>query len=146
MMQHAAENYQMSEEPQGCQMAKMVKEVTPTQAWQLLQNKKALLVDVRTEQELSDDGQPDITAIGGESINIAWRLAPDFESNPRFMQQLQDVAGFDTTILFLCRSGQRSYDAAIVAGDTGFTDCANVIDGMEGVNGWKASGLSWGCK
>lgn len=42
-------------------------------------------------------------------------------------------------LFFICRSGVRSKTAAMLMTDYGFTNCYNVIDGMEGSkygNGW----------
>jgi rhodanese-related sulfurtransferase len=56
-------------------------------------------------------------------------------------------------VLFLCRSGARSHDAAIAATAAGYTQCYNVLEGFEGdrdahghrgaLNGWQAAGLPW---
>ena len=55
--------------------------------------------------------------------------------------------------MFLCRSGHRSHDAAIVATQAGFLECYNVLEGFEGdkdalqhrnsVGGWRVAGLPW---
>jgi len=57
---------------------------------------------------------------------------------------LKQVTNSNDTILFLCKAGGRSYEAASAALQSGFTQCYNVVDGMEGENGWKASDLAWG--
>ena len=59
----------------------------------------------------------------------------------------------DTTILFLCRSGQRSASAAKAMTDAGYANCYNIAEGFEGdkddaghrgsKNGWKVRGLAW---
>ena len=56
-------------------------------------------------------------------------------------------------IFLICRSGQRSLEAATYPTSLGFTKCRNVIDGFEGfpdknlqrstVNGWKYNLLPW---
>jgi len=56
-------------------------------------------------------------------------------------------------VLFLCRSGGRSHDAAVAATAAGFGACYNVLQGFEGdrdpdahrntVGGWRAAGLPW---
>jgi rhodanese-related sulfurtransferase len=55
--------------------------------------------------------------------------------------------------MFICRSGQRSHGAAMVATQAGYADCYNVLEGFEGdknqnnqrnkKNGWRAAGLPW---
>ena len=141
MTQHA-EGSQASQGPSGSHVAQ-VKEVSPTQAWEMLQNEQAVLVDVRTEQELPDDGQPDLSQTGGEFFNIPWRLAPEFRANPFFMQSLKEKVSPQSVLLFLCRSGGRSYEAAQAAMAEGYAQSYNVIGGMEAEEGWKASGLAW---
>jgi rhodanese-related sulfurtransferase len=56
-------------------------------------------------------------------------------------------------LLFLCRSGVRSQNAAKAVTAAGFTRCYNVLGGFEGnpdehghrgtMEGWKVDGLSW---
>ena len=56
-------------------------------------------------------------------------------------------------IFLICRSGNRSSDAAEFLTSRGFTNCFNVKDGFEGeigpshqrstINGWKYSKLPW---
>ncbi len=142
MMQHA-EGTRTPTESMDSQ-GKAVREITPTQAWELLQNNKALLVDVRTEQELPDYGKPELSSIGGKSLLLPWRLAPDFEANPHFIDQLKAQATSDMTLLFMCKLGGRSFEATQYAQEHGYQECYNVIGGMEGEHGWKASNLAWG--
>ena len=52
-----------------------------------------------------------------------------------------------------CRSGGRSHNAAMIAMQSGYADCYNVLEGFEGdrdaqghrntVGGWRAAGLPW---
>ena len=56
-------------------------------------------------------------------------------------------------LVFLCRSGARSRNAAIAMTQAGWIPCFNVSDGFEGpldpwrhrsvVSGWKAGNLPW---
>ncbi len=128
----------------GSPLSETVKQVTPTQALEMLQNHQTLLVDVRTEQELPDAGQPDLSSIGGESILIPWRLAPDFEANPHFAEEFQAKAKPEQTILFICKSGGRSFEAAQLAMQLGYDQSYNIVGGMDAERGWKASNLAWG--
>ena len=141
-MMHQAGQRQNS--PQGDTISpNAVKNITATQAWDLMQNEKTILVDVRTEQELPDYGQPDITATGGESLLLPWRLAPDFEPNIHFLDELSKTASVSDSLLFLCKVGGRSHEAAITANAAGYEHSYNIVGGMDGENGWKASGLAW---
>ncbi len=56
-------------------------------------------------------------------------------------------------VLFICRSGGRSHNAALLATQAGYADAYNVLEGFEGdrndeghrntVGGWRAAGLPW---
>jgi len=56
-------------------------------------------------------------------------------------------------VLFICRSGGRSHNAALTAARSGYADAYNVLEGFEGdrnqeghrntVGGWRAAGLPW---
>ena len=58
----------------------------------------------------------------------------------------------DTTLLFLCRSGGRSHEAATLAAAAGYPRAFNILEGFEGEKGpdgrrghqgWRAAGLPW---
>lgn len=144
MMQKTVEHPTLSGENRV--LIEKVKELTPKQAWQKIESQKTILVDVRTEQELPDAGKPDVTETGGESVLISWRLSPDYEANPHFIDQLKQVAKPEDTLLFMCKLGGRSYEATQAAMEAGFSDCANITGGMDGEQGWKASDLPWGAQ
>lgn len=127
-------------------------DVTPVDTFAALQHDPtAALVDVRMPQELSFVGMPDLAPIGKSVAVVPW--------NPHMTQdQLVDqlaAAGLaaDQPIYFLCRSGARSLNAAILATHGGFTKAYNISGGFEGpldtaghrgtVAGWKADGLPW---
>jgi rhodanese-related sulfurtransferase len=116
-------------------------DVTPEEAWYLFAHGDALLVDVRTAEELQTVGYvPD-------SIHIAWATGNSLERNPNFMRQLESRVNRQDAILFLCRSGRRSVAAAEAASRLGFRNVYNVTEGFEGVqghgNGWRAYDLPW---
>jgi rhodanese-related sulfurtransferase len=49
-------------------------------------------------------------------------------------------------VLFLCRSGIRSLEAAQFASSIGYTDCYNILDGFQGTikgAGWQKNNLPW---
>ena len=120
--------------------------VLPAEAHALTQ-KGAKLVDERTGAERHFVG----SVPGSEAIE--WNNFPQGQRNPSFLEQLEEVARKDQTVLFLCRSGARSHHAAIIATDAGWEDCYNVLEGFEGdkdpaghrgtVNGWRKAGLPW---
>jgi rhodanese-related sulfurtransferase len=126
--------------------------VTPYEAYQLLQgDPRVKLVDVRTEAERAWVGR---VAIGPEQhVAVEWNTWPGGTPNPAFATQLQEVAGKDEVLLFLCRSGVRSRHGARVATEHGYAECYDVLEGFEGdkdseghrktVGGWCHAGLPW---
>lgn len=130
-------------------------DITSREAWDILaRDQQAVLVDVRTEAEWQYVGAPDLSELGRRLVCVSWQVYPEMRRNPRFAEDLaaQGVAP-ERTVLLLCRSGQRSRDAAIALGAAGYRRCYNVADGFEGPHdahghrgtqvGWKAAGLPW---
>lgn len=127
----------------------MIENLNPQQTWDFLQqNPTAVLVDVRTKMEHSFVGHPP------QAIHIPWVEAPNWQLNPNFVESVRHVApALDTPILLLCRSGQRSLDAAMALERAGYSHLINVAEGFEGaldnnkqrgtVNGWRFAGLPW---
>jgi rhodanese-related sulfurtransferase len=126
--------------------------VTPQEAYQLLQmNPATKLVDVRTFAERHWVGQVSLPA--SQHVAIEWSFWPGGATNPNFAEQLQEVAGKDDVLLFLCRSGVRSRHAARLATEQGFTNAFDILEGFEGdkdgaghrkhVAGWCKAGLPW---
>lgn len=130
-------------------------DLSPKEAWDLLAKEPgARLVDVRTDAEWAFVGGPDTAPLGKPTERISWQVFPAMAINPAFADQVAaSAADKSQPILFLCRSGARSRDAAITLTQAGFTRCYNIADGFEGpmdparhrgaVSGWKASGLPW---
>lgn len=127
--------------------------LTPQEAFDVLQaDANALLVDVRTKAELDLVGR-----IPG-ALNVEWAFYPGMVANPDFSKQLVEQLnqhGFskDSKLMFLCRTGGRSHNAAVVAESLGYSQVYNVLEGFEGeanadkqrtmINGWKHAGLPW---
>ena len=125
-------------------------EVTPREAWERLsRDADAVLIDVRTPPEWAFAGEPDLRSVGKKLHKISWKIFPTYAVNERFVETLQE-SGItpEATLLFLCRTGGRSLDAAIAATSAGYSRCYNITDGFEGapneqqqrglLNGWKA--------
>ncbi|HEY4804049.1 MAG TPA: rhodanese-like domain-containing protein [Paraburkholderia sp.] len=121
--------------------------VTPQQAWALHQAGEAVLVDVRTTEERKFVGHvPD-------TLHVAWATGTSLTRNPRFVRELEAKTGKGTAIVLLCRSGNRSAQAAEAAAKAGFAHVFNVSEGFEGEldeaghrglrNGWRLHGLPW---
>lgn len=123
--------------------------LTPAEAQQILETAtSAKLVDVRTRPELELVGR-----IPGAS-HIEWAYYPDMRLNPDFINQLSQQVDTESVVMFICRTGGRSHNAAAVATQAGYTNCYNVLEGFEGatepstgqrgkINGWKVAGLPW---
>lgn len=123
--------------------------LTPAEAYSLLQQTPAAkLVDVRTRPELDLVGR-----IPG-AAHIEWAFYPDMRPNPDFLAQLESQVDREALVLFICRTGGRSHNAAALATQAGFSNCYNVLEGFEGateagtgqrgkINGWKVAGLPW---
>jgi len=130
-------------------------DVTPVEAWQVLtDDRKAILVDVRTEAEWNFVGVADLSAVGKEAVLMSWKFFPGNQDNPKFVDDLSGrVVDRDVTLLFLCRSGVRSKAAAAAMTRAGYTECFNVSEGFEGdldaskhrgvSGGWKTAALPW---
>jgi rhodanese-related sulfurtransferase len=129
--------------------------ISPAEAWSALTAREsAQLVDVRTQAEWAFSGIPSLDSLGKNVKMVSWKFYPNFDLNPRFVEQLEAaVADKTAPLYFLCKTGGRSTDAAIAATAAGYTQCYNIEGGFEGdmnshhqrgqVNGWKASRLPW---
>ncbi|HSH54028.1 MAG TPA: rhodanese-like domain-containing protein [Methylotenera sp.] len=122
--------------------------MTPHEAFDIVQeNPQALLVDVRSQAELDLVGR--IPTV----LNIEWAYYPGMVPNPDFAKQLSERVDKDQTVIFMCRTGGRSHNAAAVAAALGFANAYNMLEGFEGeanslqqrtmINGWKHAGLPW---
>ena len=120
----------------------------PEEAYTLLQSiPAAKLVDVRSNAEWNFVG-----VIPG-AVNVEWKTFPGMIDNPNFLEQLKHQVDPESLVMFICRTGARSDQAARAAAANGFSDCFNVLEGCEGdkdgnshrgkVNGWKARNLPW---
>lgn len=126
--------------------------LTPQEAFELLQSDPNVkLIDVRTNAERDWIGRVAINE--HQHVAIQWNLYPGGTPNPDFLPQLEQKAGKNEVLLFLCRSGVRSRHAAKLATENGYTHCFDVMEGFEGdkdaeghrktVNGWCKAGLPW---
>lgn len=138
-----------------------VGEVNPDQAWGILSGESnARLIDVRTRAEWGFVGVPDIGELGHGPVFVEWSSFPGMSMNTAFAAEVEEALGPDGPgpLLFICRSGARSLQAAHRVADhyaaKGVSvNCLNVAEGFEGDldasghrghhNGWKARGLAW---
>jgi len=122
--------------------------LTPAEASEMLKaTPAAKLVDVRTRAELDWVGR-----VPG-AVEVELLTYPGNRPNPDFVKQLEGKVEKDAPVLFLCRSGGRSHNAAMMAQQAGYAECYNVLEGFEGdkdetghrstQGGWRFSGLPW---
>ena len=121
----------------------------PSEADYLLNNtKNSYLVDVRTHAELTFVGYIP------NSIHIEWQSYTTGTINVNFLKILEiEIPDLNSLIMFICRSGHRSHEAATHCFENNFKNIYNVLEGFEGdkndnsqrnkVNGWKLRGLDW---
>ena len=118
----------------------------------------SVLIDVRTQAEWAYVGTPDLQALGKTPLFLEWQSYPSMAVDAEFRRAPRghlEVRGVErgAPLVFLCRSGARSRQAAIAMTSAGWGPCFNVSDGFEGpldgsrrrggVSGWKAGGLPW---
>lgn len=131
---------------------------------------KAMFIDVRTQAEIEYVGEADMVDYNipymvndyntWDEKNGRYQMSP----NSGFLSKMSDVvkaAGLDknSTIIVMCRSGDRSAGAANLMGKAGYKNVYSVEDGFEGdvaqsgdhkgqrvVNGWRNAGLPWSYK
>ena len=112
------------------------------------------LVDVRTKPEWLFVGVPDLQSLQKKTICVSWHVYPNMEINVNFESEiLESGINKQNAIFLICRSGNRSSDAAEFLASRGFANCFNVKDGFEGeigpnhqrstINGWKYCKLPW---
>lgn len=122
--------------------------LTPGEAWSLHQQLPgSVIVDVRSAAEWQFVG------VVPDAVRVELRTFPGMVPNPNFLAQLTAQVPKTATVLFLCRSGARSDEAARLAAEAGYAEVYNILEGFEGdrdasqhrgtVNGWQAAGLPW---
>jgi rhodanese-related sulfurtransferase len=122
--------------------------ISPADAWALASSGRAVLVDVRSNEERTFVGY-----VPG-SVHVPWASGTALTRNPRFVRELEaKLGGKGKVALLLCRSGKRSALAAEAAVKAGLAFTFSVIEGFEGelddrqqrghLNGWRQRGLPW---
>lgn len=130
--------------------------ISPADAWAMMQSDPGVtLIDVRSDMEFLMIGHPK------GAVNVPWIDAPDWTVNTSFVANIRKallgrvsskVRGA-TPVLLICRSGNRSSDAAALLAESGLTEVQIVSGGFEGpldehhhrntVAGWRFEGLPW---
>ena len=123
--------------------------LTPSEAFQILQlTQNAKLVDVRTRAELELVGRVP------QATHIEWAFYPGMVANQDFAAQIKTQLDPEALTIFMCRTGGRSHNAAVLAAQLGFSEAYNMLEGFEGeatpdtkqrckLNGWKVADLPW---
>ena len=130
-------------------------------------SQEVLFVDVRTRAEVEFVGSPDLVdaLVPYLENNLsAWNHnAQRYQKtiNEQFARQLavelrNNGLNKQSPVIFICRSGGRSAQAASLATQLGYTQAYSVVDGFEGdtaknglakgqrvINGWKNNQLPW---
>jgi rhodanese-related sulfurtransferase len=126
-------------------------DITSLQAWGFLSSDhNSILIDVRTSAEIAFVGRPNIP--DNKYVASPIYEFPHMEFRDSFLEDIKLLSSYDK-ILFLCRSGSRSRNAAAIASNSGLNGCYNISDGFEGelddnghrgnISGWKANKLPW---
>jgi len=129
--------------------------ISPADAWAMMQADTGVtLIDVRSDMEYLMIGHPK------GAVNVAWIDAPDWTVDKAFVANVRKallgrISGHNHTspLLLICRSGNRSLDAANTLAHHGLTDIHVIEGGFEGpldanhqrstVAGWRYDGLPW---
>lgn len=98
-----------------------VRDLTPQEVAQGLQDGRLVLVDVREPNETAVERFPDAVIVPLSSFDPA---------------AIPDPAGRD--VVFACRSGRRSVTASLAAQELGFPYSSHLAGG---ILAWKAAGL-----
>ena len=119
----------------------------PPEAWALVRSGAAVMIDVRTDEEVKFVGRVP------EVLHVVWKRMGEASPNPQFVQQVEAFAPKEAVVLLLCRSGVRSAAAAELLTQAGYVNAFNVLEGFEGeidsnqhrgtFNGWRYHGLPW---
>ena len=123
-------------------------DVSPQQTYEALcANEKAVLIDVRTPQEWTYVGIPQMPGL----LQASWPPPPEA---PDFVKTVNHLnVPLEAQVYLICRSGIRSARAASELTAAGYENCYNVAQGFEGdrdefghrgtIGGWKVAGLPW---
>ena len=117
--------------------------LTPQEAFEMLrQTPGAKLVDVRTRAELDWVGR-----IPG-AVEIELLSYPGSRPNSEFLKQLEAQVDKSTPVLFICRSGARSHNAALMATQAGYTEATTCSKASKAIKtrpgiGIREAGGGW---
>ena len=97
------------------------------------------LIDTRSDIEWKSTGIPDLSSINKETNLINWGPVLDQTFFEQYKNFLLSSFNQKDNLLFICRSGSRSFMAAQIAIKFGFENSFNISDGFYNENdqNWK---------
>ena len=133
-----------------CVSSEEVPEITPQQAFQMVEKESTYLIDVRSIAEYVFIGHPEM------AYNVPLSFWSDmdqaFVPNQNFVEDIKKRFNAEDKLIFICRSGGRSMRAAQLMNDAGYTSVFSVNEGFEGrtdedgyrtLEGWKNRDLPY---
>ena len=129
--------------------------ISPIDAWSMMKaDASVTLIDVRSDMEFLMIGHPK------GAVNVPWIDAPDWTVDEAFVMKVRRALlgrissqSKVSPLLLICRSGNRSSDAATLLAKEGVSDIHVVKDGFEGplddnhhrntIAGWRFEQLPW---
>ncbi len=128
-----------------------IPEIDSREAYKMITGNPAFrLVDVRCIAEYYFVGHPEMAA--NVPLTFWDEKAQTLVKNEHFIDDLKARYKPQETLIFICRSGGRSRQAARLAREAGYSSVYSIKDGFEGekdarghrtVGGWKNSGLPY---
>ncbi|DBB12492.1 TPA: hypothetical protein ACH3X3_005292 [Trebouxia sp. C0006] len=122
-----------------------VKKLSAAKAFDLLSSGSDIIfIDLRSKQEVNEAGSPDLRSIKRKITSLPYTTGLAGDLVEGFPDKLLKLPGLseDSEILFFDSYGQ---DAKAVSGAVreGVKQVYYVVDGADGVRGWRASQLPW---
>ena len=116
----------------------MIKQIKSSEIQEFItNNRKTVLLDVRTKDEWDTVGKPDTKDLGIKSFFIT------ISQDPSFLDNVKERIDKKDQVLVMCAAGGRSIVAANLLSNEGY-NTLNVSDGFSGNGqdpGWKNLGL-----
>lgn len=130
-------------------MSSTINNISSDEAFLILKSdSNSALIDVRTVEEFAAVGVADLDNINPNQLLLSWRFYPEMKLNPDFASELDaelkrrfKESAKNAKLVFMCKSGGRSLEAAEQMRDLGYKHSYNLAGGFEGsktTKGWKA--------
>lgn len=66
------------------------------------------------------------------AVEIELLTYPGMKVNQGYLAAMEQQVDKESLVMFICRNGGRSHQAALIAMQPGYPDCYNVLAGFEG--------------